>query len=110
LGSRRASLLFDGVAQEQGQRAFGIFEITGVGLVAATVSAIYNRTVYWDERVEMMHWWSDWLDGLKASDAMIKAPSRGPQVIAAGGLHGRPTAKSPEKSGLFVHQRVPEDR
>lgn len=30
------------------------------------VRAIYNRTQYWDERVEMAQWWSDYLDELKA--------------------------------------------
>jgi hypothetical protein len=30
------------------------------------VRAVYNRTAYWDERVEMMQWWSDKLDSLKA--------------------------------------------
>lgn len=30
------------------------------------VRAIYNRTAYWGERVEMMQWWSDKLDSLKA--------------------------------------------
>ncbi|GGC11038.1 hypothetical protein GCM10011494_32220 [Novosphingobium endophyticum] len=34
--------------------------------VGNATSAIYNRTAYWDERVEMMQWWSDWLDELKA--------------------------------------------
>ena len=31
------------------------------------VRAAYNRTDYWDERVEMMQWWSDRLETLKAS-------------------------------------------
>ena len=35
------NLLVDGVAQEQGQAAFGIFEITGVGLVAATTGVLF---------------------------------------------------------------------
>lgn len=35
------NLLVDGVAQEQGQAAFGIFEITGVGLVAATTGVFF---------------------------------------------------------------------
>lgn len=30
------------------------------------VRAVYNRTAYWDERVEMMQWWSDKLDSVKA--------------------------------------------
>jgi integrase len=31
------------------------------------VRSIYNRTDYWDERVEMMQWWSDQLDALKGA-------------------------------------------
>lgn len=33
--------------------------------VGTTVSSIYNRSSYWDERVQMMQWWSDFLDDLK---------------------------------------------
>ena len=33
--------------------------------VGSAVSAIYNRSTYWAERVEMMQWWSDLLDGLR---------------------------------------------
>jgi integrase len=32
-----------------------------------TIRGIYNRGRYWDERVEMHQWWSDHLDGLRAS-------------------------------------------
>jgi di/tricarboxylate transporter len=35
------NLLVDGVAQEQGQAAFGIFEITAVGLVAAAAGILF---------------------------------------------------------------------
>lgn len=35
------NLLVDGVAREQGLAPFGIFEITGVGLVAATAGALF---------------------------------------------------------------------
>ena len=35
--------------------------------VGAGVASIYNRGTYWDERVEMMQWWSDFLDDLRAS-------------------------------------------
>lgn len=31
------------------------------------VRAVYNRSAYWRDRVEMMQWWSDQLDGLKAA-------------------------------------------
>lgn len=33
--------------------------------VGNTIRATYNRSPYWKERVEMMQWWSDWLDDLK---------------------------------------------
>jgi len=39
------NLLVDGVAQEQGQAAFGIFEMTGVGLVAAISGVIFLLVV-----------------------------------------------------------------
>ncbi len=29
------------------------------------VRAVYNKANYWDERVRLMNWWSDYLDGLK---------------------------------------------
>ena len=31
------------------------------------VRAVYNRSAYWKDRVEMMQWWSDHLDSLKAA-------------------------------------------
>jgi integrase len=31
------------------------------------VRSVYNRSTYWEERVEMMAWWSDELDRLKAA-------------------------------------------
>lgn len=37
------------------------------------VRAIYNRTQYWDERVEMAQWWSDYLDTLKSEALAGKA-------------------------------------
>lgn len=35
--------------------------------VGSAVSAIYNRGLYWDERVAMMQWWSDKLDELRGA-------------------------------------------
>lgn len=40
--------------------------------VGTAVSSIYNRSAYWDERVEMMQWWSDFFDELDTR----KNPSR----------------------------------
>lgn len=25
----------------------------------------YHRSNFWDERVEIMHWWAEWLDNTK---------------------------------------------
>jgi integrase len=33
------------------------------------VRAIYHRAAYWDERVKMAQWWSDYLDGLKVGSS-----------------------------------------
>lgn len=37
--------------------------------VGTTTRAIYNRGTYWKERVDMMQWWSDWLDELRTKGA-----------------------------------------
>ena len=29
------------------------------------IRGVYNRGNYWDERVKMAQWWSDYLDGLR---------------------------------------------
>lgn len=34
------------------------------------VRGTYNRGVYWDERVAMHQWWSDYLDELRSNDAV----------------------------------------
>lgn len=36
----------------------------------------YNRSQYWDERVRMMQWWADYLDGLQRPAAAIPADAR----------------------------------
>jgi integrase len=33
------------------------------------IRGTYNRGQYWDERVKMAQWWSDYLDDLKAGNA-----------------------------------------
>lgn len=39
------------------------------------VRGIYNRGQYWDERVKMMQWWSEYLDRLRKGDEVV-APRR----------------------------------
>lgn len=40
------------------------------------IRGIYNRGRYWDERVEMHQWWSDYLDELRTATAQKKAAER----------------------------------
>ena len=35
------------------------------------IRAIYNRGTYWNERVQMMQWWSDYLDTLKTGAVVL---------------------------------------
>ena len=45
--------------------------------VGNAVSSIYNRSAYWDERVEMMQWWSDYLDTIREGGKVIKGAFAG---------------------------------
>ena len=36
------------------------------------VRGIYNRGQYWQERIEMMQWWSDYLDQLRAGGKVVQ--------------------------------------
>lgn len=40
------------------------------------IRAAYNRAQYWDERVEMAQWWSDYLDTLRDGAQVIKIAAR----------------------------------
>lgn len=42
------------------------------------VRGIYNRGNYWDERVRMMTWWSDYLDALRAGGEVVPLRNRPP--------------------------------
>jgi hypothetical protein len=37
------------------------------------IRAIYNDADYWDERVHIVQWWSDYLDVLKTNEGVAKA-------------------------------------
>lgn len=39
------------------------------------IRAAYNRAQYWDERVEMAQWWSDYLDTLRVGAQVIRMPA-----------------------------------
>lgn len=40
------------------------------------IRAAYNRAEYWDERVEMSQWWSDYLDTLRDGAQVIPMPPK----------------------------------
>ena len=42
------------------------------------VRGIYNRGQYWEERVKMMQWWSDYLDGLRAGGEVLQFENGSP--------------------------------
>lgn len=33
----------------------------------------YHRSDFWEERVEIMRWWSDWLDSVKSNKSQKEA-------------------------------------
>ena len=37
----------------------------------SAVRAAYHRGAYWDERVQMAQWWSDYLDALRVGGKVI---------------------------------------
>lgn len=43
-----------------------------------TVRAAYNRGGYWEERVQMAQWWSDYLDTLREGGEVISFPKAAP--------------------------------
>jgi integrase len=43
---------------------------------ADAIRAIYNRGTYWTERVQMMQWWSDYLDTLKTGAIVVPFAAR----------------------------------
>ena len=45
---------------------------------ANSIRGVYNRGRYWDERVAMHQWWSDYLDEMRAA-----APISQPEEIRA---------------------------
>lgn len=40
-----------------------------------TIRGTYNRGRYWDERVTMHQWWSDYLDSLRAGEKAASVPA-----------------------------------
>jgi integrase len=42
------------------------------------VRRAYNRAQYWDERVQMMQWWADYLDRLRRTPTTIQPATEAP--------------------------------
>jgi integrase len=45
-------------------------------MVAGSVRRIYNQSAYWQERVQMAQWWSDYLDELRKGEGQCETSSR----------------------------------
>lgn len=41
--------------------------------VSGEIRKIYNRSAYWNERIEMAQWWSDYIDGLRTNTGNYKS-------------------------------------
>ncbi len=54
------------------------------------IRGIYNRGRYWDERVAMHQWWSDYLDELREQLQAVGRPQKGFGFGAAPALLPRP--------------------
>ncbi|MEO1134668.1 MAG: integrase, partial [Cyanobacteria bacterium J06639_1] len=46
-----------------------------------SVRAAYNRGAYWDERVAMAQWWSDYLDTLRDGGEVLPFPKKGTKSL-----------------------------
>src|SRR3546814_12051242 len=55
------------------------------------VRRAYARAEFWDERVRMMQWWADYLDGLKAGLEVNDPPlAQGTQRVLPSKIEERP--------------------
>ena len=57
--------MFSTIAHEKSSFKYDVIETQLAHSVGNSVSQAYNRAKYLDERVELMQWWSDYLDGLR---------------------------------------------
>lgn len=56
--------MFSSIAHEKSPFKYEAIEIQLAHSVGNSVAKAYNRALYLDERVELMQWWSDYLDDL----------------------------------------------
>ncbi len=57
--------LFSTIAHEKSPFKYDVIETQLAHSVGNSVSQAYNRAKYLDERVELMQWWSDYLDDVR---------------------------------------------
>lgn len=57
--------MFSTIANEKSHFSSDVIETQLVHSIVNSVSRAYNRAKYLNERVELMQWWSDYLDNVK---------------------------------------------
>jgi len=57
--------MFSTIAHEKSGFAYDVIETQLAHSIGNSVSQAYNRAKYLDERVKLMQWWSDYLDGVQ---------------------------------------------
>lgn len=62
--------MFSTIAHEKSPFKYEAIEIQLAHSVGNSVSKAYNRAKYLDERVELMQWWSDYLDNLISDEGV----------------------------------------
>ncbi len=104
---RRRGLVGCGTASsllnESGKWNPDAFERAMSRQVGATVSSVYNRSEYWSERIEMMQWWSDWLDAPRWG---MNCPQTAPNSARLGVFKGNhPQSPAEDKTLMSVDFR-----
>lgn len=62
--------MFSTIAHEKSSFKHEVIETQLAHSVGSSVSQAYNRAKYLDERVELMQWWSDYLDNLMSVEVL----------------------------------------
>jgi integrase len=60
--------MFSTIAHEKSPFSHDVIEVQLGHAVGNKIAQAYNRAKYLDERVKLMQWWSDFLDGVKKDD------------------------------------------
>jgi integrase len=54
---------------------------------ANAIRRAYARGAHWDERVKLMQWWADYLDGLRGGASARSSRGRGSRTLRRPALH-----------------------